>query len=127
MAYGLKQHCEKSLNECGFEGCGKSGTLKLLQCSRYDYILVLVALNSFGSYYVADAKQLFMQVPARLFLASVLLCFTYSATAIIRRNHGHCIRSLVSQRSFEEHVYRTRIMGWDLVPLFTLSVVYAGL
>ncbi|KAG1735904.1 uncharacterized protein EDB91DRAFT_543782 [Suillus paluster] len=34
MADGLKQHCERSLNECGFEGCGKSGTSKLLQCSR---------------------------------------------------------------------------------------------
>lgn len=34
MALGLKRHCEKSLNECGFEGCGKSGTSKLLQCSR---------------------------------------------------------------------------------------------
>lgn len=34
MADVLKQHCEKSLNECGFDGCEMSGTSKLLQCSR---------------------------------------------------------------------------------------------
>ncbi|KAG2057608.1 hypothetical protein BDR06DRAFT_187323 [Suillus hirtellus] len=34
LADGLKQHCESSLNECSFDGCGKSGTSKLLQCSR---------------------------------------------------------------------------------------------
>ncbi|KAG1812874.1 uncharacterized protein BJ212DRAFT_437622 [Suillus subaureus] len=34
IADGLKQHCERSLNQCGFDGCGKSGTSKLLQCSR---------------------------------------------------------------------------------------------
>ncbi|KAG1739044.1 hypothetical protein EDB19DRAFT_871674 [Suillus lakei] len=34
MANGLKQHCEKSLSECGFDGCGQSGASKLLQCSR---------------------------------------------------------------------------------------------
>lgn len=34
LAGGLKQHCESSLNECGLDGCGKSGTSKLLQCSR---------------------------------------------------------------------------------------------
>ncbi|KAG2144328.1 hypothetical protein DEU56DRAFT_791259 [Suillus clintonianus] len=34
MAEGLKQHCEQSLNECGFVDCGTSRTSKLLQCSR---------------------------------------------------------------------------------------------
>ena len=40
---------------------------------------------------------------ARLFLTSYLLCFTNSATAIIKRRHGECIRQLVSLRPFEEH------------------------
>ncbi|KAJ8583035.1 hypothetical protein M405DRAFT_775865 [Rhizopogon salebrosus TDB-379] len=34
MAHGLKEHCERSLNECGFESCGETGTAKLFQCAR---------------------------------------------------------------------------------------------
>lgn len=34
MAEGLKLHCQKSLSECGFDGCENSGISKLLQCSR---------------------------------------------------------------------------------------------
>lgn len=41
MAEGLKLHCQKSLNECGFDGCENSGISKLLQCSRYDRVLIV--------------------------------------------------------------------------------------
>jgi hypothetical protein len=43
MAHGLKEHCERSLNECGFESCEETGTAKLFQCARYVCIHIFLS------------------------------------------------------------------------------------
>lgn len=78
--------------------------------------------SSPGSHHATGAKQLFMQVPTRLSLVSVSLCFTNSATVITRKNLGHLIKQRVSQRSFKKMWSPGHGLG-----LGTVSVVYSCL